>query len=394
MRILITNNTLAERAGTELYVLDLARSLQDRGHTVIAYSTELGEVAEELRAADILVVNDLSALTVRPDIIHGHHHLDTMAALLCLPGVPAIFVCHGSTPWEEMPPLFPRIFRYVAVDHTCLDRLHGHHIPPEKTQVILNFVDLRRFQSRAPLPTPPQRSLVFSNYAREETYVKIVREACARFDLSVDVAGSSSKTATTTPERLLPQYDLVFAKARSALEAMAVGNAVILCDDAGCGAMVSTDNFDQLRLLNFGMRTLQAPITVENLTKQIARYDPQESAKVSEEVRRQAGLDHATDQLVELYENVIEENRGQPAIDPALEQQATAAYFRLLVPELKKRHVSEERARQAEAQYQHERAQHQHSLAQHQEFLRRHRGVLAAKEFVSRFLKVFRRRKD
>src|SRR2546430_4332475 len=31
--------------------------------------------------------------------------------------------CHGWLPWEETPPHFPRILRYVAVDHTCRDRL-------------------------------------------------------------------------------------------------------------------------------------------------------------------------------------------------------------------------------------------------------------------------------
>lgn len=42
LRILITNNTLANRAGSELYVRDLATALLDGGHTPIAYSTILG----------------------------------------------------------------------------------------------------------------------------------------------------------------------------------------------------------------------------------------------------------------------------------------------------------------------------------------------------------------
>ena len=53
MRILITNNGLATRAGTELYVRDLALGLLKRGHTPIAYSTKLGEVATEIRAATV-----------------------------------------------------------------------------------------------------------------------------------------------------------------------------------------------------------------------------------------------------------------------------------------------------------------------------------------------------
>ena len=49
MRVLLTNNTLAQRGGSELYVRDVAIELMRRGHQPVAYSTLLGEVAEEFR---------------------------------------------------------------------------------------------------------------------------------------------------------------------------------------------------------------------------------------------------------------------------------------------------------------------------------------------------------
>ena len=42
LRVLITNNTLAERAGSELWVRDLATALLARGHAPIAFSTPIG----------------------------------------------------------------------------------------------------------------------------------------------------------------------------------------------------------------------------------------------------------------------------------------------------------------------------------------------------------------
>src|SRR5438045_2366663 len=104
MRVLITNNTLARRAGTELYVRDVALGLLRRGHQPVAYSTTLGEVAEELRAATVPVISDLNQLAAEPDVIHGHHHLDAMIAMLHFPHVPAVYFCHGWEPWEERPP--------------------------------------------------------------------------------------------------------------------------------------------------------------------------------------------------------------------------------------------------------------------------------------------------
>jgi len=107
MRILITNNTLDFRSGSELYVRDLAIALLKRGHIPIAYSTKLGDIAQEIRAATVPVIDNLDALAAPPDVIHGHHHLDTMTALLRFPGVPAVYFCHGWLPWEETPPRFP-----------------------------------------------------------------------------------------------------------------------------------------------------------------------------------------------------------------------------------------------------------------------------------------------
>ncbi len=88
--VLLTNNTLAGRAGSELYVRDVALALKKRGHHPVAYSTVLGEVAQDIRDANIEVVDDLAALSCVPDVIHGHHHLETITALLHFPKIPAI----------------------------------------------------------------------------------------------------------------------------------------------------------------------------------------------------------------------------------------------------------------------------------------------------------------
>ena len=82
LRVLITNTALATHAGSELWVRDVATALLARGHTPIAFSPDLGAVAEELRRQTIPVVDRLDAVGVPLDLIHGHHHLETMTALL------------------------------------------------------------------------------------------------------------------------------------------------------------------------------------------------------------------------------------------------------------------------------------------------------------------------
>lgn len=352
MRILITNNALAERAGSELYVRDLATALLNRGHLPIVYSPVLGEVAHELRRATIPVVDTLEKIATPPEVIHGHHHLETMTALLGFPSVPAIYVCHGWLPWEEAPPRFPRILCYVAVDLTCRDRLvYEHGIPEERMRVILNFVDLHRFLPRAPLPVRPQRALVFSNQAQESTHLGVVRDACVRTGLSLDVIGRDAGNECHQPEEILGQYDIVFAKGRSALEALAVGAAVVLCDATGAGPMVTAQELERLRALNCGIRALRKPLDPDVLVQEIARYDACDATEVTRRIRMMVGHDAVVDELVTLYHDVVDSYGQCPNVDLRAEGTAAATYLRELALTVKTRYLLQQEHQQLIVQH-------------------------------------------
>lgn len=341
MRVLLTNNTLSWVAGSELYLLDVATALRDRGHQPVCFSTLLGPVAARLRKATIPVVDDLGDLAEPPDVIHGQHHLETMTALLRFPGVPAVYVCHGFGPWQEAPPRFPRIRRYVAVSHATRDRLTLEHgIPEGRIRLLLNSVDLTRFQPRGPLPSRPRRALVLSNQASPTTFFLAVEEACRRAGLVLDAVGAGMGTATDRPEAVLPDHDLVFAYGRSALEAMAVGAAVVLCDAPGLGPMVTSAELDRLRVNNFGSRVLTAPVDVDGVLRQIERYDAADATEVSRAIRSTAGRDAAVETLIGLYGDVIAEQAGS-SDPPEADLAAASGYLRWLGPFLKREMAAE-----------------------------------------------------
>ncbi len=204
LRILITNYALNNRGGSELYVRDLARALLACGHCPLVFSPVLGSVAEEIRKTGIPVSDDLGKINQQPDLIHGHHHVPTMLALLHFSGVPAIFVCHGWVPWEEQPPLFPRIRRYVAVSALCRERLISEHgISPEIVHLVPSFVDLERFAACLPLPTSARKTLLFGNYHREPSEdVETMRQACQGVGLSLDLVGVNFGNSSAAPESL------------------------------------------------------------------------------------------------------------------------------------------------------------------------------------------------
>ncbi|HEY9784858.1 MAG TPA: glycosyltransferase, partial [Candidatus Obscuribacterales bacterium] len=239
MRILITNHTLSQLAGTELYVRDVAVALKARGVEVSAFSPELGPVATTLSEHGVFVTDDLAKITEAPDLIHGHHHMETAMAMMHFPQIPAIFVCHGWLPWEEAPLKHPRILQYVAVDLPSRDRLVKENgIPEQNVELILNWADLDRFALRkTPLPAKPAKALVFSNTLTVEDCGPLFA-ACKARGIELHYAGRKFDRMIAKPEDILPEYDVVFAIARSAIEALAVGCAVVLLDAQGVGPMV------------------------------------------------------------------------------------------------------------------------------------------------------------
>jgi Glycosyltransferase Family 4 len=307
LKILITNTDLSDYAGTQVVVRDLSLEFSRQGHQPIVYSPKLGAVAEEIRKSGIVVTDRLSNLDTVPDIIHGHHH-EAIDAWLQFPSVPAIHVCHGRAAPTEDPPYFPRILRYVAVDQLCRNRIESvSGIPRDRIQIIYNAVDLRRFQPRRPLPEKPRRAVVFSNNAIRSTHLPAVRKACRRAGLELDVVGARSGNAVANPEKILPGYDIVFAKARCALEALAVGNAVVLCDQMGLGEMVSSKNIDAFRPMNFGAGVLTRALRPELILDEIRKYNADDAGRVCRQIRAVAGLEDAARCWTRLYGEVIQE---------------------------------------------------------------------------------------
>jgi hypothetical protein len=306
VRVLITNAILDSRSGTELYVYELAEELKRRGHEVHVYAPIRGRIAWKIEAAGVTVHSSLTRMRLTPDIIHGHHRMPTLEALKRFPHAPAIHICHDHRAWMDATPRNPRIARHFGVSRICVDRLIAEGVAPNQAELLLNWVDMRRFLPRPPLPSEPLRALVFSNYATSSTHLPAVRAACRRRGLRLDVVGAGMRNPSHRPEKLLGSYDVVFAKARAALEAMAVGAAVILCDFTGAGPLVTSLNFDLLRPLNFGFQALDKPLSPDALGRELDRYDPADAARVRDLVRGTAGLASAATDLIAHYRNAID----------------------------------------------------------------------------------------
>lgn len=323
-RILITNNTLAGRGGSELYVRDLASRLQMRGHQVVAYSSMLGAIADDLRDLGVPVISDLKSLTEPPDVIHGHHYLDALAAALHFPNVPIVHAVHGWLPWQEMPLKLPSTRRFVAVSALTREHLVTSGIDPSRVSIIANFVDMRRFGKLRQREAPIKRVLVYGNsWTADAPALHLIREACQRRGMDFQAVGSGLGNEISRPEDFLPSVDLVFALGRCALEALACGCAVIVADRQGIDGVVSTDSFPHQRSANFGLALIAGkPVTAAAIDAALDKLDIENSARVSDIVREEADIDIATDQWESLYRLAIAEGAAPLAETIAAASQA------------------------------------------------------------------------
>jgi hypothetical protein len=313
--VLLTSHSLDERYGTELYVASVAAALRERGWTVGAFSLVLGDVAELMRSRGIAVSDRLEDLPA-PDLIHGNCYFETLLAHLAHPGAPIFSLLHVENWWLQYPPFVPALRRVGAVGDDCREAAVGQlGFAAAEVEWHPNFADPERFKPRGPLPEKPRRALVFSNYASDDTFLPAVGVACQEMKIVHEVRGARSGQVTSEPEHLLGQYDLVFAKGRAAIEAMVTGCAVVLCDYAGVGPMVTVENLESLRRLNFGLRTLTRKLTAQQLVREIVHFDPVDAAAVTDAMRRQAALGAAIDRLEATYRDLLDSFPGSPPLD-------------------------------------------------------------------------------
>jgi hypothetical protein len=306
MNILFTNLILKNYSGTEVYIRDLAILFHKRGIFVEVYSPELGELAEEIRKEGINVTDSPENLKFIPDIIHGHHFIPTLDVMLRFTNVPVIYFLHDRTFHPDTPPLHSRIIKYVAVDYNCLDRLVSDNgIAENITSVIYNWVDLSRFKLRKKFAKKPSRALVFSNYASKDNFFQVIREACEQAGLKLDVIGQGFGNHLKHPEEVLGSYDIIFAKAKAAMESLATGAGVIVCDYRGLAEMVNSANFSSFRKYNFGMKTMTRPFETDLIVNEINKYNAEENLCVAELIRKEASFNETADKILEAYHETI-----------------------------------------------------------------------------------------
>jgi hypothetical protein len=271
---------------------------------VAVFCPRVGDLPDIMYSAGVWTKTRLADVPWTPDIIHGQHHLQAIAAISYFLKIPAIYYCHGVFPWVEQVPVHPRIRTYVMMCQWMVRFVESKFaIPQERVVALPNFVNTKRFSQVREPPDRPQRAVLFSNGGLPADDLRRLEKACVNQGLSLDKIGRVYGTQQPRPEIFLLDYDLVFAAGKSALEAMACGCAVIPVIPGQAGNLITMENFEERSYSNFSPRFYTSAEQVDSkwLAGELQRYSPKTTMEVTEKVRSGRDLNTAVDRLEKLY---------------------------------------------------------------------------------------------
>lgn len=173
---------------------------------------------------------------------------------------------------------------------------------------------------------------MLSNTAHDHGFAAAVRDACERNGLHLDVAGTGVGRPLANPEHHLGDYDVVFAKARAALEALAVGCAVVVIDEPGLAGLVTSADLEEWLPWNLGRHLLTKPLSADLISAELDRYDPADAARCRDHVRATRDLETMLDAVIAEHDHVISSWEHHPPPDHRAELIAMSARLELIGP--------------------------------------------------------------
>ena len=150
MRILLTNNSLSELAGSEIFTYTLAKEFRKSNHFVEVWvfqePKENAIIPQKLKELGVDVISNIDALK-QYDVIHCHHNNCAGYIQYRYPKTPKIFVSHGWIFDICVPPTDSKWDRVVAISEEVQQNLKQKGFPD--AEIINNPIDTDRFEFKS-----------------------------------------------------------------------------------------------------------------------------------------------------------------------------------------------------------------------------------------------------
>lgn len=319
MRILLTNSFLASRTGSEMALRDFAVGLKNRGHAVEVFTNVLSDAwRDNLAARGVRAVDRVDDVQMRPDIVHGQHTIAFLPCIVRFPDAAVVQWIHDISDSVDTPLRHSAIAHHVAVDEFRAKRVRDALGADTSITIVPNAVDLQRFAPHR-LPAAKRALCILKRPGLEHTR-HVISRAAAQTGWSVEFAGPGAGGEILNMPDTLRQFDLVITSGRCALEALAMGRAVIASDGNRLGGLVTGETWADLRRNNLGLNAMTMDLDDARAVDAFARVDIERAATFANQVRGELDLEPRVGDIESLY------RRLHRTHDPLVDRATRAAW--------------------------------------------------------------------
>jgi hypothetical protein len=267
VRFVLGNRLMDHAGGTETHLVTLGAELLRLGHEVVIYSPELGPFADYARRRGIDVVDELRELPDECDVVFAQDGLVVYDLAARYPGALTVFRICGDVYDFQSPPQVEGVVDLVVVLSDRYARLAQACAVQAPLLRLRVPIDVDRLVPVGAIRSRPRRAVILGNYPDR---VQVVREAWGRRGVEVSRVGGEQQRYDIAAA--LESADIVVAKSRAALDAMACGRAVYVYDTFGGDGWVTPETYAALEQDSFAGQATDRVIGAAELEQDLGDY--------------------------------------------------------------------------------------------------------------------------
>jgi hypothetical protein len=266
VRFVLANRLLAHAGGTETHLVTIGEQLLRLGHEVVLFSPELGPFAEHARRRGLDVAGP-DELPRECDVVFAQDALVVYELAERYPAAFTVFRICGDVFDFQSPPQLEGLVDLVVVLSDRYARLaRACAIGPRLLRLRIPVSD-DRLVPTGPIRARPRRAVVLGNYADR---IDVVRETWERRGIQVTQVGGARQRYDLAAA--LGGADIVVAKSRAALDAMACGRAVYVYDTFGGDGWVTPEAYSAFEADHFAGLATDRVIGAAELDEDLGAY--------------------------------------------------------------------------------------------------------------------------
>lgn len=272
MRFVLGNRLMVEVGGTEVHLVTVAEHLQRLGHEAVIYSPELGPYTDYARRRGLAVVSAPPELPAECDVVLSQDTLVAHDLAARYPRALHAFRICGDVFDFQLPPQREGVVDLVMVLSDRYARLAEGCAAKAPVVRLRIPVDVALRTPVGAIRNRPRRAVMLGNYGYRFDWV---RSVWGEHGVEVERVGAANGARPSYDvATALAGADIVVAKSRAALEAMACGRAVYVYDVFGGDGWVTPSVYPTLEADHFAGLATSRVIGPAELAHDLAEYDP------------------------------------------------------------------------------------------------------------------------